>query len=395
MSVFESVRIAWRALFSNKLRTFLAVLGIVFGVASVIAIMSFGVTFKGTITGEVSKFGAGVLFVNSGDGSVSAGLPMNLMTLEDEKALVDALPIDKSGAFVQTSSPVALPNGQPKFVLTIGANENFEDLRNWHVNTGRFFTKAEIDAKAPLAVIGESLRDALFGKDANPIGKKILFKGEEVEIIGMLQRNTLSVGADVNNLVVYPISFLAKLTGETKASGLIVRFKTPKEASVNKAKVEEILLQRHGIKDFTVQNQEELLSTFNKILDNVTLFIGAVAAIALLVGGIGIMNIMLVSVKERTREIGIRKAIGARRKDILIQFLVEATTLTVIGGVIGILTGMGMAYAGARALGWTFVPSLPAMVLGFGFSTVVGIFFGFYPAVQAARLPAVEALRYE
>ncbi|MDQ7850865.1 MAG: FtsX-like permease family protein, partial [Armatimonadota bacterium] len=301
---------------------------------------------------------------------------------------------EKSGSFLQTSAPV-LWGDQRKFVGVFGTNEHFEDLRSWRVAQGRFFTRAEVEQKAPVAVVGQGLREAMVGPDGDPVGMKLRFQNQELEVVGVLERNTLSIGVDINTILLIPNTLMADVLDMQKPSTILLRFRSPDEVARYKPEVERILTERHGVKDFTVMDQQQMLRSFSTILDNVTLFIGAVAAIALVVGGIGIMNIMLVSVKERTREIGIRKAIGARRRDILLQFLVEASLLSLTGGAVGIVLGNGMALAAARALGWSFAPSLPAVLVSSLFAAAVGIFFGFYPAWSASRLPAVEALRYE
>jgi putative ABC transport system permease protein len=390
------MRIAFRALRANKLRTLLAMLGIIIGVAAVSAIMSIGDTFKGTIVGEFNKFGAASLFVMPGEvgAGPQAAMAASTLTFEDETAVAEAVQPDRSGSVIQTAAYVEI-GATRKMVSVIGTNEHFQELQSWYIAKGRMFTRAEYDAKQPVAVVGETFRDTFFGKEADVVGKTFAFQGKDVQIVGLLQKNTMNVGVDVNNVAVFPGPFVADSLDIKRPNSLVFKFKSPDAAKAAKAKVEQVLTERHGTKDFSVQSQEELTKAFGKILDNVALFIGAIAGISLLVGGIGIMNIMLVSVKERTREIGIRKAIGARRRDVLLQFLVESGVLALLGGVLGVLLGMLMAGGAARALGWDFVPSLNGVIISFVVSTAIGIFFGLYPAWSASRLPAIEALRYE
>ncbi len=396
MSIKETMRIAFRALRANKLRTLLAMLGIVIGVAAVSAIMSIGDTFKGTIAGEFSKFGAASVFVMPGEveAGPQAAMAASTLTFEDEAAVAEAVGSEYSGGQIQTAAYVEIGSTR-KMVTFTGSNQHFEELQNWRIAAGRMFTKAEHDGKEPVVVVGETFRNTFFGQNADVIGKTFTFQGKEVRIVGLLQKNTMNVGVDANNVVVAPNPFLADTLDIKRPQALMFKFKSPDDAKAAKPKIEKILTDRHGTKDFSVQSQEELMKAFGSILDKVALFIGAVAGISLLVGGIGIMNIMLVSVKERTREIGIRKAIGARRRDVLLQFLVESAVLALLGGLLGVLLGMLMAGGAAQALGWGFVPSSTGVVVSFVVSTAIGIFFGLYPAWTASRLPAIEALRYE
>ncbi|MDF2631376.1 MAG: macB [Symbiobacteriaceae bacterium] len=396
MSIIETVRIAFRALRANKLRTLLAMLGIIIGVAAVSAIMSIGDTFKGTIVGEFNRFGAASLFVMPGDveAGPQAAMAASTLTFEDEAAVAAKVQPDLSGSTIQTAAYIEIGPTR-KMVTVIGANEHFEQLQSWYMDAGRIFTRGEYDTAQPLAVVGVTFRDTFFGKDTDVIGKRFTFQGREVQVVGLLQKNTMNVGVDINNVVVLPSPFVSEALDIKRPNSLVFKFGSPEEAKAAKAEVEQILLDRHGNRDFSIQSQEELTKAFGSILDNVALFIGAIAGISLLVGGIGIMNIMLVSVKERTREIGIRKAIGARRRDVLLQFLVESGVLALLGGLLGVLLGMLMAGGAAGALGWTFVPSADGVVISFVVSTAIGIFFGLYPAWSASRLPAIEALRYE
>lgn len=399
MNIRETVRIAFRALRSNKLRTSLAMLGIVIGVAAVSAIMSIGATFKGTIAKEFSSFGAGTLYVIPG-GAPGAGFGGgSTLTFEDEAALAEAVKPDSSGAFIQTQAMVQVDStGRP--LPVIGSNEHFEALQNWKVAEGQIFTKAEHDAKKPVAVIGTSFRNLVFGTDADAIGQMFNLQGQDIEVIGILAEKTSSFGggggaADMNNIAILPTSLIAELLDTNRPNMMVFTFLDPKRAAAANVQIEQILTERHGGKDFTVQSPDELMKSFGTILDYIALFIGAVASISLLVGGIGIMNIMLVSVKERTREIGIRKAIGARRGDIRLQFLVESAVLSLTGGLLGVVIGLLMGLGASQAIGWEFVPSLTGILISFGVSAAIGIFFGIYPAWAASRLPAMEALRYE
>ena len=396
MSVMATMRIAFRALRANKLRTLLAMLGIIIGVAAVSAIMSIGDSFKGTIVGEFNRFGAASLFVMPGevDAGPQAAMAASTLTFEDEAAVAAAVQPERSGGVIQTAAYVEVGPAR-KMVTVVGTNEHFEELQSWHMAAGRMFTKEEHDSAQPVAVVGETFRNTFFGEGADVIGRRFAFQGKEVQIIGLLTKNTMNIGVDMNNVIVLPNPLVAEVLDMKRPNSLVFKFGSPAEAKAAKDRVEAILKERHGTEDFSVQSQEELTRAFGSILDNVALFIVSIAAISLLVGGIGIMNIMLVSVKERTREIGIRKAIGARRRDVLLQFLVESAVLSLFGGLLGVLLGLLMAGGAARGLGWSFVPSLEGVVISFAVSTVIGIFFGLYPAWSAARLQAIEALRYE
>ena len=400
MNLIETVRIAFRALRANKLRTALAMLGIVIGVAAVSAIMSIGATFKGTIAAEFSSFGAGTLTVvpGGGRGPGGAGGSGGVSTLKfaDEVAVTAAIQPVNSGSFTQVQ---ALVGGRSLPVT--GANERFEALRNWKVSEGRMFTRDEHDAGQAVAVIGTTARDLLFGSGAQAIGQTFKLQGREIEVVGLLEESVSSFGGggpgggDANNLAILPNPLVVELFDIGGPTSMSFIFLDPEKAAAAKGQIEQVLTERHGGKDFTVQSPDELLSSFGTILDYIALFIGAVASISLLVGGIGIMNIMLVSVKERTREIGIRKAVGARRRDIQLQFLVESAVLSLTGGAVGVLIGLLIGAGASAVIGWTFVPSMSGIGISFAVSAVIGIFFGLYPAWSASRLPAMDALRYE
>jgi len=403
----ENFRIALAALRANLMRSILTTLGIIIGVAAVIAVVSIVQGLQYTITEQLQGVGATFIAVSpKTDRRNIPGLAARQvkLTWEDSQAIEEKVP------GVKLMSPLILGNATVKHkdrkhtpFLIIGATENYQDVTNQTVDRGRFLSRIDLDNHRKVTVIGPKIADELnLGPD--PLGKEIYIDIYPATVIGVMEKKGQSLGMDFDDVVYIPFSSAVALFGRNAADRVQVRLQAANPESVEQVKdgIGRLLRQRHRIPesepdDFEIQTQDEILNTVNKILGSVTAVVGGVVGIALLVGGIGIMNIMLVSVTERTREIGVRKAVGARRQDVLIQFLIEAVTLSLIGGAIGLALGYGLGVVAAKA-----IPGFPpahvplwAVAIAFGFSAGVGIFFGIYPAAKASRLDPIEALRYE
>ena len=404
---FENVKIALRAIGANKMRSILTVLGVMIGVAAVIAVVSLVQGMQYQISSQLENIGATFVRVIP-DFSSSRGnpfLPVPALTFDD------ALAIRRGATAVRDFTPifqanVAMKNGDTRHDATLyGVNQSYPDVAKQFVDHGRFFGTLDEEAKKRVAVLGSEAARQLGLTDA--IGKDIRLDDNNFTVIGVMEKRGSSIGGDPDDVVYIPFATAQMLYGPDRMQHLPIalQVRTREDIDLAKEQVRDILRARHHLKkgqpdDFQITSQEELMKTISTVLNTTTGIMGAVVGIALLVGGIGIMNIMLVSVTERTREIGIRKAIGARRYDVLIQFLIEAVTLSGFGGAIGIALG----YLGAAAVRlllkrWLELPPVHtpmwAIVLAFSFCAILGIIFGIYPAAKASKLDPIEALRYE
>lgn len=398
---------------SNKMRSGLTVLGIVIGVAAVIAMLAVGNGAQASILGSINGVGTNLLFVFSGAQNNSAVKNPRPVTMGDANAMMDhyAAPDVKAVAPVLQGNAIADFNGNTKTTTISGVTPDYYSVRNVSLLDGQFISQANQLGRASVAVIGVDVADALFGRRDGLIGETIRISGQPFHIIGVLTPTGGSSFGSADNEILVPITTaqarLIQNRRQASPDAVNVIYVQATDFSTVAAATDEIsqiLRTRHrtavGLDDFTVFTQESILSTAQSVTGILTIFLGGIAAISLLVGGIGIMNIMLVSVTERTREIGLRKALGARKRDILIQFLVESSLLSFIGGLIGIAFGWLIAFTVGRiavATGNNFTPvvGVDAILLATLFSAAVGLFFGIYPANRAAGLEPVEALRYE
>ncbi len=411
MTVGQILMEALESLNSNKMRSGLTVLGIVIGVAAVIAMIAVGNGATASITGSINQVGTNLLFVFSGARNNENVRNPRPITISDADALLDpyAAPHVQAVAPVVQGNGIVEFNGQSQTTTIAGVTAPYAGVRNVTLLDGSFIADQDNLGRASVAVIGVDVADKLFGHRDGLVGETVRIKGQPFRVIGVLSPQGGSAFGSADNQVIVPLTTAqSRLLPSRATAGSVdvVYIQATDFQSVNAAsdEISQILRTRHrtpvGDDDFTVFTQESILSTVQTVTGVLTIFLGGIAAISLLVGGIGIMNIMLVSVTERTREIGLRKALGARKRDILIQFLAESSLLSLIGGFVGILFGWLIAFVVGRiavASGNNFTPivSLNAILLATMFSAAVGLFFGIYPANRAASLEPVEALRYE
>lgn len=405
MKVDSTFKIAFRALRRNKLRSVLTALGIIIGVGAVIAMVSIGNGAKAQVEQQIASLGENVILIFSGS-VTSSGIrtgwgSAGTLKIEDAEAIRREVPgvIAVSEEVVSTSQVSA--GNQNWFTRVYGESPEYFDIRQWPLNDGAIFTPQDVRSANKVCVIGRTTAAQIFGSD-NPIGQVLRVKGVPFLVTGVLTPKGLSPqGTDQDDIVIMPYtSAMKRVIGGSTLRAINVQVASPNDLAPAQQQITDLLRQRHNIRagrddDFTVRNQQEIAETATATSRVMTLLLGAIASVSLIVGGIGIMNIMLVSVTERTREIGVRLAVGAHGRDILTQFLIEAVTLSVIGGVIGILLGLGTSHMLSAFAHWPTLISIPSIIAAFFVSAAVGIFFGFYPAREAARLDPIEALRYE
>jgi len=401
----ESVRIAVNALFANKLRSLLTMLGIIIGVGAVIAMVAVGMGVRQRVTDSIASLGSNMLIIRPG-ASMSGGLrgaagSRTTLKYEDAVAVKKKIKdIDYVSPTVQKSYQVVYGNQNWNTSVT-GVTQEYMSIRDLKVTTGSFISTEDLNTRNRVAVIGMTVASNLFG-ETNPVGKTIRVNNQPYRVVGVLEsKGQSSVGQDQDDVVIVPLTTaMDRLMAVTYVQTINVQVSSPQKMDEVQANIESLLRQRHHLmgnkeNDFQVQNLTSLMSTMNETTNMLTLFLGSIAAISLIVGGIGIMNIMMVSVTERTREIGIRKALGATFQDVMTQFLIESVVIGVIGGVLGIIFGIAAAQAISKFGEFQTVITAAPILLSFAFSVGIGLFFGIYPARKAALLDPIEALRYE
>ena len=416
MKIKRVLRETFTSLSANKLRTGLTVLGIVIGVAAVIAMLSVGQGAQNSITSQINNIGTNILYISAGararfaEGSFNIVRNIRELTLADAQAMTDpfqAPSVKAVAPVIQGGNISASANGQTTTTTVYGVTTGYFSIRNETVSEGSFFNDQQVNTHARVAIIGPDLATTLFGRTTNLTGQEIRINSQTFTILGVLQSKGGSSAGSSDNQVIVPLTTardrVVRRPGTT-VDGIYLQATSAQAVSEASTQVSNIMRLRHhvavGKEDFSVMNQQDLLTTATSITGILTAFLGGIAAISLLVGGIGIMNIMLVSVVERTREIGLRKALGARNRDIMTQFLAESSFLSLLGGLLGILLGWLISLiigqiASASGTALNPAVSLNAVLLATLFSIAVGLFFGIYPARRAARLEPVEALRYE
>lgn len=406
------VKIALRAISANKMRSFLTALGIIIGVGSVITMLAIGQGSKKSIQANVASMGSNMIMIHPG-ADMRGGVRQDASSMETLK-MTDYENIKDQCDYIKGISPVVSSSGQ--FIYSnnntpstiYGVNGDYLDIRQLKVQDGEMFTDVDIKAAAKVCLVGQTVVDNLFPDGSDPVGRVIRFNSIPFRIVGVLKKKGYnSMGMDQDDLVLAPYTTVMKrILAQTYLSEIQCSAIT--EGLTDKAidQITEILRRDHKLKeatdttpadddDFNIRSQEELSSMMNSTTDTLTILLGVVAGISLIVGGIGIMNIMYVSVTERTREIGLRMSVGARGIDILNQFLIEAIILSVTGGVIGVILGVGASYAVNLLAHWPISIEIWTIIMSFAVCTFTGVFFGWYPAKKAAQLDPIEAIRYE
>ncbi|MEW5744651.1 MAG: ABC transporter permease [Nitrospirota bacterium] len=404
----STISISFRSLMVNKMRSSLTMLGIVIGVGAVIAMLAVGSGARQRIAEQISSMGSNLIIILPG-ATTSGGVRMGAGT-QSTLSMADAEAIQRESPAVQYVAPVL--NGVSQVIAgsqnwstgVTGTTPDMLQVKDWPLAAGRAFTGDDVRSAAKVALLGQTVVDNLFG-DADPVGQVVRIKNVPFTVVGMLDRKGQSPnGQDQDDVIYVPVTTAQKKLFGTAFPGMVrtimVKAKSADDLDDAEHQITELLRQRHRLgprqdNDFTVRNLTQMMQTQEQSTRVMTILLGAIASVSLLVGGIGIMNIMLVSVTERTREIGIRMAIGARTWDIRLQFLIEALTLSLIGGIFGIVIGISGSEILSALAGWPTTVSLLSVVLAFSFSGVVGMFFGFYPAYKASLLDPIEALRYE
>src|SRR5271156_5010195 len=405
MRIGATLRLALRALRRNKLRSTLTALGIIIGVGAVIAMVGIGNGAKSQVEAQIASLGQNVVLVFAGNWS-SSGVRSGwggagTMTVDDALAISREVPGVLSVSPEVRDRQQAQANGLNWNTQVLGEGQDYLDIREWPLEDGAMFTDQDVRGTTKVCVIGKTIVAQLFPNE-DPVGKTLRIRDIPFKVLGVLSPKGLSVmGTDQDDVVVIPYtSEMKRVSRRTNLSSINVQSASPDFTDIVQRGMSDLLRQRHRLgtgrdDDFTIRGQQEIADTFTATTRIMTVLLGAIASVSLIVGGIGIMNIMLVSVTERTREIGIRMAVGAHGRDILLQFLIEATSLSSMGGVIGIVLGIGAAKVLSIFASWPTLVSPLSVVLSFMFSACVGIFFGFYPARKAAALDPIEALRYE
>jgi len=409
VSWLMTLRVALRALGRNKLRSFLTGLGVVIGVAAVIAMVAIGDGAKARVEQTFASIGSNMLIIlngsSQGGGAMGGAGSLPSLTWDDLKAIQTELSAVREAAPVLRAGSQVMSEDANWNTSIQGTTPDFLRVRSWPVAVGTAFTQTDVDGGMKVALLGQTVVEKLYGRNANPVGQVVRVKNIPFVVVGVLSKKGQSpFGQDFDDVVLVPVStFQQKISGGLKnfiAGQIVVSSRGEDGNARAQQQVRGLLRDRHRLSldaddDFQIRNPSEIASAQQEGTRTLTTLLMAIAAVSLLVGGIGIMNIMLVSVTERTREIGVRMAVGARARDIQLQFLVEALALSVSGGLIGVATGLGIAAWLASAFGWSMLIRPDVILIAVGFSGLVGVGFGFYPALKASRLDPITALRFE
>jgi putative ABC transport system permease protein len=405
MSLLMTLRIALKALNRNKMRTVLTMLGMIIGVGAVITMVALGTGARTTIEERVKSAGTNMIMVNAGNfssGGVRMGQGNSTTMTPEDAAMIKVIPGVQYAAAGANSRSQVIAGNQNWSTNVQGTDVDLPLIRNWPTKYGSFFTAADVTGAQKVAVLGTVVSDTLFGPEVDPTGQIIRLRSQPFKVIGvMTSKGQSSMGQDQDDTIFTPYTtVMKKLQGQHNINNITVSAAEAGQIQDVAETIRVALRTSHKIvpgdaDDFMVRTLEEMASVQTETTKTMTTLLASIAGVSLLVGGIGIMNIMLVSVTERTREIGLRMAIGARGRDVLLQFLVEAIVISLIGGLIGIGLGFGLSAAVQKFMQWPAVISPNAIALAFGFAAVTGVFFGFYPARKAAGLDPIEALRFE
>lgn len=406
MNYWNLFYIAIRAILSNKLRTLLTMLGMIIGVSSVITMLAIGQGSKMSIRNQISEMGSNMVMIHPNRGQMGgvrmSGADMQSLKAQDLEDLRNECP-HLSAITPQVNSSGQLINGTKNAPTSVyGVNEDYLSIRKYKVEQGSFFSDNHVKTYAKVAVIGTTVVKNLFEEGEDPIGKVVRFNKIPITIVGVLaSKGSNSMGQDQDDIVLMPYTTVQKrILAATHFQSIIASATTESETPLAIEEISTVLRRNHQITadkedDFDIRSQEELVSTLTSATDMLTILLACIASISLLVGGIGIMNIMFVSVTERTKEIGLRMSIGAKERHIMLQFLIEAIMISVSGGIIGVLFGLFITYLITFLAGWPADVQAWSVLLSFAVCTTAGIFFGWYPARKAARLDPIEAIRYE
>jgi putative ABC transport system permease protein len=400
--LLEAIKLAWQAIRRNLLRSFLTILGVVIGVAAVIAMVTIGKGTTARVKADLAKLGSNLLFVRPGQfGPGRASSEARPFDAADIAALKSQLPGVRAVAPLVQQRVTVVQGPESRSTTVVGSDEDYFVTQDWELSSGRRFLPGEIRSGRAVCILGQTVRDELFGA-ADPVGRNMRLDNVSCEVIGLLvPKGQSGFGTDRDDIVLMPLRTVQRrIIGNSDIPTIFVSARDGVETAKVQADIERLLRERRRIRrgqedDFTVRDIRQVIETQTATTAVLTGLLGAVAGVSLLVGGIGIMNIMLVSVTERTREIGIRLAIGALESQVLLQFLVEAVVLSLFGGVVGIALGLGLAGLASGAMTIPFVLDAGVVLLAFGFSALVGIVFGYFPARRAARMNPIEALRRE
>lgn len=406
MNYSNLIKISTTAIMRNKFRAVLTMLGIIIGVGSVIGMLSIGQGSKKSIQQEISQMGSNLVFVMPASqqrgGIMMGNSSSEVLTVSDVKNLKKES-VYLSAISPQVSASGQVINGNKNWPTTVsGVDANYLEIRKYELEDGRVFNEKEISGLAKVCIVGQTVVENLFEKNEDPIGQTIRYKNIPLKIIGVLtDKGENGMGQDQDDVILAPYTTVQRrILAITHIQSIAASAVSEDKSDLAIAEVETILRREHKLKtgdadDFEVRSQAEMIATFSSVSDMLTMLLGAIAGISLLVGGIGIMNIMFVSVTERTREIGLRMSVGGRGIDIMVQFLAEAILLSVVGGIIGILFGLLISYLAASLLNFPLVIMTEAIVLSFLVCSAIGVFFGWYPARKAANLNPIDAVRYE
>jgi putative ABC transport system permease protein len=406
MALFMTFVIAVRALRRNAMRTMLTALGMIIGVAAVIVMMALGSGARNAIETQIRNVGSNLVTVNASSarfGTVRGGQGgSSTLTVADAAAIRENIPGVKHmtpGLNIRVQAIAAAGNWSTQ---AQGSNEELPDIRSWPTQQGSFFTEDDVKRATKVAVLGAVVRDQLFGAGNDPVGQMVRIRNQPFTVVGVLsKKGQASFGGDQDDTIIVPYTTVQKrLTGQDFLREITVQAETGVDLQEMVAQIQALLRERHNIPpggddDFLVRTLDEMAGVLTQTTNTMTYLLAGIAAVSLLVGGIGIMNIMLVSVTERTREIGLRLSVGARDLDVLLQFLTEAMVLSLAGGAIGVILGYAASKMMTRIMSWSTLVTLDAVLLSFGCAAAIGIFFGFYPARKAAGLDPIDALRYE
>jgi len=410
MKTRDLLRLSFSGVLQNRIRSALTILGIVIGIAAVIALLAIGQGAKVESDKQIQMLGLNLIFIRAGaavTGAVSMGMgSASTLTVQDAQAILDVCPTIANVA-PGINSPQQVQYGEQNTSTTITATvPDYTTVRNFHAEKGRFFNGADMERAAPVCVVGQTVLQKLYLSGENPVGTKLLIRGESYEVIGTMEHKGVTAFTDMDDQIFVPLPtaynriFGLNATTGQSVTYIVAQAKSLADVPAAQFQITNLLRLRHKIKppltdDFYMRTQMDLMQTSEAMSRMFTLLLGSTAGISLLVGGIGIMNIMLVSVSERTHEIGIRKAVGACPKDILLQFIVEAATLSLIGGLLGIGLGVGGSALISAWLKWTTIVTPFSVIISFLVSIMVGLFFGIYPAKRAASLDPIAALHAE